>query len=125
MVIRTAGRLGAIAGLLALPLVLVGGVHCKVPNEDHCANQDVPGNEYCLSLSLATPYCSPCRRQFHGCVNFEPFSCAGYIEEIATSTGTQTGTGTASSTATGSATGSATDAMTSGVEGSAGPMTSG
>ncbi|MEM9458792.1 MAG: hypothetical protein AAGF11_31735 [Myxococcota bacterium] len=120
MVSRTAGRLSATAGLLALPLLVLSGVHCKVPNEDHCANQDVPGNEYCLSLSLATPYCSPCRRQFHGCVNFEPFSCAGYIEEIATSTGTGTGTGTASGTGTGSA----TDMMTSGVEGSAGPMTS-
>lgn len=65
-------------------VVLAGlaGSTCKVVNEDHCANQDVPGNEFCLELNTATPYCSPCRREYHGCVDYEPFACAGYDNEI-------------------------------------------
>ena len=61
---------------------LVAGTTCKVVNEDHCANQDVPGNEFCLELNTATPYCSPCRRDYHGCVDYEPFACDGYDNEI-------------------------------------------
>lgn len=71
--------------LLACAVVLLAvsaGTTCKVVNEDHCANQAVPGNEFCVELNTATPYCSPCRRQYHGCVDFEPFACEGYDNEI-------------------------------------------
>lgn len=70
------------AGLLA---TLLAGSTCKVPNEDHCANQDVPGNEFCVELNRATPYCSPCRRAYHGCVDYEPYACEGYYDEVAES----------------------------------------
>jgi hypothetical protein len=78
MVILGRTRLACAVGL---GLVLAGST-CKVPNEDHCANQEVPGNEFCLELNRATPYCSPCRREYFGCVEFEPFACAGYDREI-------------------------------------------
>lgn len=60
----------------------LAGTTCKVVNEDHCANQDVPGNEWCRELNIATPYCSPCRREYHGCVDYEPYACEGYDNEI-------------------------------------------
>lgn len=58
------------------------GATCKVVNEEHCANQEVPGNEFCVELNSATPYCSPCNRDFQGCVDFEPFACPGYSDEL-------------------------------------------
>jgi hypothetical protein len=63
-------------------LASLAGSTCKVINEDHCANQELPGNEFCLELNTATPYCSPCRREYHGCVDYEPFACGGYDNEI-------------------------------------------
>ncbi|MCA9712433.1 MAG: hypothetical protein KDK70_41775 [Myxococcales bacterium] len=104
MVMDRTALLGALAVLGALLL----GASCKVVNEDHCANQDVPGNQFCRELNTATPYCSPCNRDFHGCVDFEPFACPGYTNEIApddgspmdgssdSSTGDTTDTGTTS-----------------------------
>jgi hypothetical protein len=70
-----------LCSVVALLAVLTGST-CKVLNEDHCANQDVPGNEFCLELNTATPYCSPCRREYHGCVDYEPYACGGYDNEI-------------------------------------------
>ena len=55
---------------------------CKVVNTDHCANKDDPGNDWCRALSSSTPYCSPCEREFHGCVSTEPFACPGYVAVI-------------------------------------------
>jgi hypothetical protein len=78
MVIHARALLFAAAALLAA----LAGSTCKVVNEDHCANQDVPGNEWCRELNTATPYCSPCRREYHGCVDYEPFACEGYDNEI-------------------------------------------
>jgi hypothetical protein len=66
----------------AVLFAALAGSTCKVVNEDHCANQDVPGNEWCRELNTATPYCSPCRREYHGCVDYEPFACEGYDNEI-------------------------------------------
>lgn len=77
MVIHGRALLGALALCAALT-----GTTCKVINEDHCANQDLPGNEWCHELNRATPYCSPCRREYHGCVDYEPFACEGYDNEI-------------------------------------------
>jgi hypothetical protein len=71
----------ALAGLVTLAVALAGST-CKVLNEGHCANQDVPGNEFCRELDTATPFCSPCRREYHGCVDYEPFACQGYDNEI-------------------------------------------
>lgn len=87
MVIHGGARL---ACGVALALGLAGST-CKVVNEDHCANQDVPGNEYCRELNSATPYCSPCRRTYHGCVDFEPFACAGYGRELDEDDGSSSG----------------------------------
>jgi hypothetical protein len=78
MVIHARALLFAAAALLAA----LAGSTCKVVNEDHCANQDVPGNEWCRELNFATPYCSPCRREYHGCVDYEPYACEGYDNEI-------------------------------------------
>lgn len=78
MVIHARALLFAAAALL----VALAGTTCKVVNEDHCANQEVRGNEWCRELNIATPYCSPCRRDYHGCVDYEPFACAGYDNEI-------------------------------------------
>lgn len=77
MVIHGRALLGALVLCTAL-----AGTTCKVINEDHCANQDLPGNEWCYELNRATPYCSPCRRDYHGCVDYEPFACEGYDNEI-------------------------------------------
>jgi hypothetical protein len=74
----TRGTLGSVMVLAAA----LAGSTCKVVNEDHCANQEVPGNEFCSELNVATPYCSPCRREYHGCVDYEPFACPGYDKEI-------------------------------------------
>lgn len=68
------------------------GSTCRVVNQDHCANQDIPGNEFCLEISDATPYCSPCRRDFQGCVDFEPFACPGYANEVVMDDSTTAGT---------------------------------
>jgi hypothetical protein len=104
----------ALASALALAAVLAGST-CKVVNEDHCANQEVPGNEFCRELNTATPYCSPCRREFHGCVDYEPYACGGYDNEI----GQDDGDGPSESTttdepeSTGPTPGSTTDASES------------
>jgi hypothetical protein len=97
-----------VAGAVALALLLAGST-CKVLNEDHCANQDVPGNQFCSELNNATPYCSPCNREYHGCVDFEPFACPNYDNEVSepegggsseagSSEGSQTESDTAGST---------------------------
>jgi hypothetical protein len=69
--------MAACAGLC----VGLGGGACRVPNRDHCANQDVPGDRYCRETTPSLPYCSPCRRKFDGCVEFPPVGCAGYDVE--------------------------------------------
>ena len=94
---------------IALALGLVGAATvaaCRVPNEEHCANQDVPGNQFCRERNPGAPYCSPCERRLRGCVQFEPFACPGYDpdpgdvdEDPATTTGASTGD-VASSTTT-------------------------
>lgn len=99
------------AGAVVLA-ALVAGSTCKVVNEDHCANQDVPGNQFCRELNLATPYCSPCNRDYHGCVDFEPYACGGYPDEVATTTDA-----TASSTSDPSGTGSDSGSGTPGSSG--------
>ena len=73
-------RRPAAALSIALALMLGGAaaLSCKVINEDHCANKELPGNDWCSALSRSTPYCSPCIATFHGCVAFEPFACGGY-----------------------------------------------
>ncbi len=72
------------AALVLASMMAASGatVTCKVINEEHCANQEVPGNEFCRELNTATPYCSPCNRDFQGCVDFEPFACPGYSDEL-------------------------------------------
>ncbi len=74
-----------VLGGLAVLAIAMAGSTCKVVNEDHCANQDVRGNDFCRELNTATPYCSPCRREYHGCVDYEPFACAGYDNEVSRS----------------------------------------
>lgn len=88
----------------ALGLLLGSFAACRVPNPEHCANQDAPGNQFCRELYPGAPYCSPCTRELSGCVRFEPFACEGYdpdpgegAEEATTGTGgaaeaTDTGT---------------------------------
>lgn len=108
---RGLGR--ALLGALTVAAALAGST-CKVVNEDHCVNQDLPGNTWCRELNSATPYCSPCRRNYHGCVDYEPFACAGYDAEL----GTSGDGGTASSTAV------PTGGSSAGSDGSAGNETS-
>lgn len=117
-----ARTLGSVMVLVAA----LAGATCKVVNEDHCANQEVPGNEFCSELNVATPYCSPCRREYHGCVDYEPFACAGYDKEV----GEDQVDGPSESTttdeppdSTGEPPGSTSDASTS--EGSSGTAGSG
>ena len=52
---------------------------CRVPNPEHCSNQDQAGNDYCAGVNSATPFCSPCHEKNHGCLPFEPVSCEGYL----------------------------------------------
>ena len=66
-------------GLLAGAAVGFGVAACTVPNDDHCANQDQSGNDYCAGVNSATPFCSPCHEKNHGCLPFEPTSCEGYM----------------------------------------------
>jgi hypothetical protein len=66
----------------------LGAWSCRLPNKDHCSNQDVPGNAWCAQRNPATPYCSPCTASYDGCVPFVPTSCATFAtgpEEEATS----------------------------------------
>lgn len=73
-------RLAVLATVL---LGLASSTSCKVLVEDNCANQPVPGNEFCRELyGNAAPYCSPCRRDNNGCVENPPFSCRGYYDEV-------------------------------------------
>lgn len=70
---------------IALSLGLIGanaGMGCRVINEDHCANKEIPGNAWCKRLSSSTAFCSPCIAAFHGCIATEPFSCEGYDPQI-------------------------------------------
>ncbi len=97
------------ARVLAAAVVLAAlaaGSTCKVLNEDHCANQDEPGNDFCRALNRATPYCSPCNRNYHGCVDFEPYACAGYPNEIGAEEDGSSGEASAGSTETDDATAS-------------------
>lgn len=111
-------------GAMALAAALAGTT-CKVINEDHCANQDLPGNEWCRELNRATPYCSPCRRDYHGCVDFEPFACEGYDNEIGDTP--DDGPAASSTTDEPASTGQAStsDASSSGGGGSSGDASSG
>lgn len=69
--------------LLAAASLALAGTSCKVLVDDNCANQAVPGNEFCRELyGNAGPYCSPCRRANNGCVETPPFSCQGYYDEV-------------------------------------------
>lgn len=114
----------------AIVAAVLGGTTCKVVNEDHCANQDIPGNEFCMQLSTAAPFCSPCRREFRGCVDFEPFACPGYNDEIGDSSGTPTageptaGEPTAGAPTAGTGMGTGPDPTNTGSAGSSGPMSS-
>jgi hypothetical protein len=54
------------------------GSACRIPNPEHCSNQDQPGSAYCASLNPATPFCSPCHSKYHGCLPFPPTSCDGF-----------------------------------------------
>ncbi|MBK6916027.1 MAG: hypothetical protein IPH07_01375 [Deltaproteobacteria bacterium] len=65
-----------LAAAAALGAVL--GMACRIPNPEHCSNQDRPGSEYCVSINPATPYCSPCHSKYHGCLPFPPTSCDGF-----------------------------------------------
>ncbi|MEX1366790.1 MAG: hypothetical protein AB1Z98_26930 [Nannocystaceae bacterium] len=78
------GRIILGAGLGGLVLgALLGAVSCKVLVEDNCANQPVPGNEFCRErYGNAASFCSPCRRELNGCVQNPPFSCPGYYDEV-------------------------------------------
>ncbi len=63
-------------------LGVVAGVNasaCRVPNPEHCSNQDQSGNDYCAGVNSATPFCSPCHEKNHGCLPFEPVSCEAYL----------------------------------------------
>ncbi|MEM7160605.1 MAG: hypothetical protein AAF799_47655 [Myxococcota bacterium] len=75
------GRLSLLGG--GIVLALLAGTSCKVLVADNCANQSVPGNEFCREeYGNAAPYCSPCRRELNGCVDSPPFSCQGYFDEV-------------------------------------------
>nr|MCH9688811.1 hypothetical protein [Deltaproteobacteria bacterium] len=87
-----------VAAAVLLWAVAAMGGSCKVTNEDHCANQAEPGNDFCRALSEASPYCSPCRREFHGCVANPPYSCGGYYDELGEEELTSTGTAGATMT---------------------------
>lgn len=65
--------------LFGLSLGAAAGIACEVDNPDHCANQDQSGNDYCAGVNSATPFCSPCHAKNHGCLPFEPVSCAEYM----------------------------------------------
>ncbi len=106
----------SIALALALGFCTAASVAaCRVPNEEHCANQDVAGNQFCRERNPGAPFCSPCERRLRGCVEFEPFACPGYDpdpgevdEDAETTTGASTGDG-AGSTMAEPATSTATD----------------
>lgn len=73
MVTKAMMRLGA---ALAVAAGIV--VACKVPNPDHCANQDLAGNAWCARHYEARTFCSPCRASYNGCVEYEPRACGDY-----------------------------------------------
>lgn len=71
------GRIGLAALVGATTGIAVGA--CRVPNPEHCSNQDQSGNDYCAGVNSATPFCSPCHEKNHGCLPFEPLSCEAYM----------------------------------------------
>ncbi len=77
-------RLGWTSVAIAVALGAWGSTMsaCKVINPEHCANQALPGNQWCENLSRSTPFCSPCVAAFHGCVGFEPVGCGEYDPAI-------------------------------------------
>jgi hypothetical protein len=68
----------AITWLLGAAIGIGAGASCRVPNPDHCENQDVPGDRFCREAYPTARYCSPCTRDLQGCVQFPPYACAGY-----------------------------------------------
>ena len=101
----TTMRVGTAVLGLALGLGLASSSACRVINPDHCANQAMPGNQWCATLSSTLKYCSPCIAEFHGCVATEPITCPDYVgddggdtegTEGATSMGMMTTVGTLS-----------------------------
>ena len=85
-----------VRGKVIVPFVvglLLGAWSCRLPNKEHCSNQDEPGNAYCVSKNPATPYCSPCTASYEGCVPFVPTAC----ETFATGPGDSSSSGGSSS----------------------------
>ena len=128
------GRLSLLGG--GIVLALLAGTSCKVLVADNCANQSVPGNEFCRDLyGNGAPYCSPCRRELNGCVDSPPFSCQGYFDEVSenddetpvegSSSGTTGGDLPAEGTTTDMAASSSDGAMTDESSGTAGGSESG
>lgn len=66
--------IGAVLGLG----VGLAAAACRLPNPEHCTNQDQAGNDYCAGVNSATPFCSPCHEKNHGCLPFEPTACEAY-----------------------------------------------
>jgi len=64
---------------LALGLGAASSSACRVINPDHCANQAMPGNQWCATLSSTLQFCDPCVAEFHGCVASEPVACPDYV----------------------------------------------
>ena len=88
MIGKTTGmRVGTLVLGLALGLGLAGSSACRVINPDHCANQAMPGNQWCATLSSTLEYCSPCIAEFHGCVATEPIACPDYAGDDGGDTG--------------------------------------
>jgi hypothetical protein len=89
-------------GLVAFVGVLAGASvsACRVPNPEHCSNQDQSGNAYCAGVNSATPFCSPCHEKNHGCLPFEPVSCEAYLMGESGGPGPGPGPGSGSDTST-------------------------
>lgn len=114
---KTTVRLGSVLVALAVGFGAAGSSACRVINPDHCANQAMPGNQWCATLSSTLQYCSPCIAEFHGCVASEPIACPDYVGDDEADTG---GTGAATSmgmmTTVGTVTAGSGDMTTAGMD---------
>lgn len=114
---KTTVRLGSVLVALAVGFGAAGSSACRVINPDHCANQAMPGNQWCATLSSTLQYCSPCIAEFHGCVASEPIACPDYVgDDEADTGGTEGATSMGMMTTVGTLTAGTTGMTTAGMD---------
>ncbi len=94
-----------VAAALAALLLLLAPSGCRVINADHCLHRAAAHDAWCAHEDPATPFCSPCEADNHGCVAAAPAAdeCPEYEPDPPGAAADSTTAATTDSTAAGTA----------------------